>query len=43
MHGYIMTLGQGLQGPCSKGAQISCFVLGCRIPKLRHWLSFQKM
>jgi len=36
MHGYIMTLGQGLQalqGPCSKGVQISCFVPRCTIPK----------
>jgi len=37
MHGYI-PLGLGLQDPCSKGAQISCFVPRSRIPKLRHWL-----
>src|SRR6218665_1146671 len=29
---YASTLGQGLQGPCNKGAQISCFVPGRRHP-----------
>jgi len=33
-----MTIGQGLQGPCGKGAQISCFVPRRRIPKQCHWL-----
>ena len=34
--GYVMTLGQELQDPCSKRAQIPRFVPGRRIPKLRH-------